>query len=253
MIMATHLRQDHGRVRKDSFRLACTARHPAFQRRTPKYLPADVECSYCARPDQRSSIPAGGGGGASRGGGGGGGGGGARGGGRGGGGGPPPPPTPPPPRGGGGAGSEFMRPWTERVYGVPPKGRGIEASRPSSKWRLDRRAIPPPTGSPFSTIRRQTVGIQRTYRAPPMRPFGQLRWRSRRCCNGRPSPALAAASVWSSITQMPSGNVRRSAVSLRAPRPPTALDAAAVTLDPSSAWKTRLDRNLPTSIGRAIK
>ena len=86
-----------------------------------------------------------------------------------------------------GGGIEFMRPWTEQVYGIPPEQ--VVGSSIKTKFEMRRRhADPvPPAGDQFRRRRgRQAGRHQRAHRPPADRRVRQFRRRSRRCCSGPP-------------------------------------------------------------------
>ena len=91
-----------------------------------------------------------------------------------------------------GGGVEFMRPWTERVYGVPPEqvvGSSIKTKFQMRDGRPELFRLPEVNfvddgaGKP--------VGINRIHRPPADRRVRQFRRRSCKCCNGRRWPAAA--------------------------------------------------------------
>ena len=79
-----------------------------------------------------------------------------------------------------GGGVEFMRPWTERVYGVPPE----QVVGSSIKTRFEMRdgqprPVPPARGQFHRRQDRQADRHQRVHRPPPDRRVRQLGRRSR--------------------------------------------------------------------------
>ena len=79
-----------------------------------------------------------------------------------------------------GGGIEFMRPWTEQVYGIPPEQ--VVGSSIKTKFEMrDGRPDPvPPAGDQFHRRQgRQAGRHQRAYRPPPDRRVRQFRRRSR--------------------------------------------------------------------------
>jgi hypothetical protein len=78
-----------------------------------------------------------------------------------------------------GGGIEFMRPWTERVYGVPPgAGRGIEYQNAFYAARGYSDIASPSAGEFRRRRTRQAGWHQRTYRAAPDRRIWQFGRRS---------------------------------------------------------------------------
>ena len=94
-----------------------------------------------------------------------------------------------------GGGIEFMRPWTEKVYGIPPEqvvgssGKTqVRAARRQARARASCRR------STSSTTRTgKPVGIQHAHRPPARSPPSATPTATCRCSNGRP-PAAARAS-----------------------------------------------------------
>ncbi len=85
-----------------------------------------------------------------------------------------------------GGGIEFMRPWTEKVYGIPPE----QVVGSSIKTKFEMRdgqptAVPAAPDQFHRRQDRQAGRHQRAHRPPPDRGVRQLRRRSRKCCNGR--------------------------------------------------------------------
>ena len=93
-----------------------------------------------------------------------------------------------------GGGIEFMRPWTERVYGIPPE----QVVGSSIKTKFEMRDGKPvlirlPEVNFIDDKAGKPVGINEYHRPPPDRGLRQFRRRSARCCNGRPWPAARAS------------------------------------------------------------
>ena len=84
-----------------------------------------------------------------------------------------------------GGGIEFMRPMSERVYGVPPEqviGSSIKTRFEMRDGRPELLRLPEIISS---MTRRQARRHQRVHRPPPHRGVRQFRTATSRCCNGR--------------------------------------------------------------------
>ena len=105
-----------------------------------------------------------------------------------------------------GGGIEFMRPWTEKVYGIPPEQ--VVGSSIKTKFEM-RDGKPVLVRLPEVELhRRQGRQARRhpaAHRPPPDRGLRQLRRRPADARSGRP-PAAARASASSSTTPTPSAN-----------------------------------------------
>ena len=79
-----------------------------------------------------------------------------------------------------GGGIEFMRPWTEKVYGIPPEqvvGSSIKTQVRDARRRAD--PVPPAAGQLHRRQGRQAGRHQRAHRPPPDRRVRQFRRRPR--------------------------------------------------------------------------
>ena len=94
-----------------------------------------------------------------------------------------------------GGGIEFMRPWTEQVYGVPPE----QVVGSSIKTKFEMRDGRPtlfrlPQGELRRRQGRQAGRHQRASSAAARSPPSATRTATSRCCNGRRWQAIGAAS-----------------------------------------------------------
>ena len=89
-----------------------------------------------------------------------------------------------------GGGIEFMRPWTEKVYGIPPEQ--VVGSSIKTKYEI-RDGKPVLVRLPeidfIDDKSGKPVGINSSHRPPAHRCVWQLRRRLRRCSNGRRAAA----------------------------------------------------------------
>jgi len=105
-----------------------------------------------------------------------------------------------------GGGVEFMRPWTERVYGVPPEQSWAPRSRPSFRcatasrsFSVCRRRISSMTGPASRSVSMSSSGPGRSRHSA-------IPTATSKCCNGRRCPAASALASWS-ITPMRNANM----------------------------------------------
>ena len=78
-----------------------------------------------------------------------------------------------------GGGIEFMRPWTERIYGIPPEQVVGSSIKTRFEMRDGQPDAVPPAGDQFHRRQgRQAGRHQRAHRPPPDRGFRQFRRRS---------------------------------------------------------------------------